>query len=270
MQDTMTRQPRISDRWILIGALALGAVAAGLIVAFLASSFGSSSASSGSGALVVLPVVVAGQNIAPGEVITADMLAIKELSPSNIIYGAAEEPSLVIGQTVRFPIVEGEQVLISRLVDRSETQALSLQIPPGLRGFTIPVDVTTTPAGLLVPGDFVDVIVSAEIKLLALPAAVQTLSSESDLKAAVTLLQNLQVLSVQRDYVDNGVPYDPTVRGELGDDDSIHYVTLALLPEDVQILWLASQEGEITLSLRAYGDDEIISLQPVVEPVRIQ
>ena len=54
----------------------------------------------------------------------------------------------------------GEQINPLRLVPAEEVQALSFQIPPGLRGYSIPVTTENSPAALLVPGDFVDVLVA--------------------------------------------------------------------------------------------------------------
>jgi Flp pilus assembly protein CpaB len=91
-----------------------------------------------------------------------------------------------------------------------------------------------------------------------------------DAKAVTTLLQNVQVLSVEREYVENGVPYDASVRGAPPEDGSVSYVTVALLPADAQLLWLASQDGEMTLALRAFGDDEIGPIGPPSRAVRSQ
>ncbi|MGE5596921.1 MAG: RcpC/CpaB family pilus assembly protein, partial [Hyphomicrobiales bacterium] len=78
----------------------------------------------------------------------------------------------------------------------------------------------------------------------------------------------VQVLAVQREFVDDGVPYDASTRGEpIGDDDKVNYVTLAVTPEQAQLLWLASQEGALTLSLRPFGDDAAAALTPIAEPI---
>jgi Flp pilus assembly protein CpaB len=116
------------------------------------------------------------------------------------------------------------------------------------------------------------VLVSVDIDRLAVgqpPVPVPSEGALENPKAAVTLLQNVQVLSVQREYVDNGVPYDPSVRGEPPTEDSVSYVTLSLTPEQAQVLWLALQDGAVTLALRAFGDGEIKDLGPVTEPLSV-
>jgi Flp pilus assembly protein CpaB len=47
-------------------------------------------------------------------------------------------------------------------------------------------------------------------------------------------------------------------------------VTLAVTPEQAQLLWLASQEGKLTITLRAFGDDKIADLGTIAEPIRIK
>lgn len=267
MQTTMTANPPLADRRILILALALGAIAAGLIVAYLASR----DSSGGKSEAVMFRVIVAAQDIPAGATIEGAMVEERSIPEEAVISSAVTRPEEVVGQVARYPIATGEQLSALRLVEPPAAKALSFQIPPGLRAFTLPVTSTTSPASLMAPGDFVDVIVSADVKLL-LPGSstAPSTGSAKELKAAVTILQNVQVLSVQKTFVDNGVPYDPSVRGTPPDDKSVSHVTLAVTPDQAQLLWLASQEGKVTLSLRAFGDDAIADLQPVAEPLRLQ
>lgn len=283
MQKAESANPRSVDFRILLLALVLGAVAAGLIVAYLSSR--DSGGTTEEVAVPTLSVVVAAEDIAAGKEITGSMVELKALPETAVIDNAATDATQVVGQTLRYPVAKGEQLSNLRLLDRPEVQALSFQIPEGLRGFTIPVSVTDSPAALLVPGDFVDVLLSVDLETLALedvpegalvvePAApapedALTLEPISEPQAAVTLLQNVQVLSVREVYVDNGVPYEPSVRGEQPDEENVTYVTLALTPDKAQLLWLASQDGDVTLSLRAFGDDAIEELPPVTQPLRI-
>lgn len=274
------RTPFLSGRRPMLLALLFGAIAAGLIVAYLASRDGSGNPSAaGAGAR---QVVVAKQDIPAGAKIERSMLEVRELPANALVSGSTNDIAAVVGEVARYPLAAGEQVTTTRLVDAPKQEALSFQIPKGLRGFTVAVSITNTPAALMVPGDFVDVIVSAELVRL-LPTSAQTttqqqtglpnipgLTDQDKPKAAVTLVQNVQVLSVQRKVADDGVVYDDTTRGKAPDEDKdVTFVTLGVTPEQAQLLWLASQEGKITLTLRAFGDNEVTKLQPVAEPVRL-
>jgi len=201
------------------------------------------------------------------------MLEVIEVPRDLAVAGAFREIASVEGQVARYPIGRGEQISNIRLQEAAQVQALSFQIPKGMRGFTVPVDETRSPAALIAPGDFVDVLVAGELTRIGPSGELlpETLDGGGDApKAVVTLLQNVQVLAVQRTRAE-GVVYDSATRGEpLDDDDNVSYVTVALLPDQAQLLWLAMQEGSITLALRAFGDDAVATLEPVAEPIRIR
>lgn len=258
-----------TSRRPLIIALILGAVAAGLVVAFLASRDNSTTTAAPAGAV---PVVVARDYIPVGTKITQDMVEVKQIPASAAISDPIGDLKDIVGQVSRFPVNANEQFSRGRLIQSAQAKALSFAIPPGLRGVAVPVDKTTSPTELLSPGDFVDVIVSSKETALAIGA--QTVptaaNAATDLKAAVTLLQNVQVLSIEKNFVDNGLPYDSTVRGTPDDKTTGSYVTLALAPDQAQLLWLASQDGKVTLTLRAFGDATIADLSAIAQPVRIK
>lgn len=260
----------LGGRKVLLAALLLGAVTAGLIVAFLARQ---EPAQSSPFAASTRSVVVARQDLAAGTVLDAGMVEVRDLPENVLLAGALADPAQVIGETVRYPVAKGDQFTLARLVEPAKQKSLSFTIPSGLRGFTIAVDVTTSPAALLVPGDFVDVIVAAEL-LRLLPGVLDptaTIAQNERPKAAVTLIQNVQVISVQRRFVDSGVPYDNSTRGTPAGDsgDNVNYVTLAVTPAQAQLLWLATQEGSLTLSLRGFGDAAVEPISPVAEPIRL-
>jgi len=166
---------------------------------------------------------------------------------------------------------------------------VSFQIPPGKRAFTVPVNVSRSPAALIAPGDFVDVIAVMRFKDIGLAAGeraeerdllnrireraaggtAQARGDEEDRWAAMTVLQGVQVLAVQRQFVDTGAPYSPTVRGNPPRDLNISFVTLAVTPEQAQALALTVEQAKaVTLSLRPFGDLEPKNLPPLAQPIR--
>jgi pilus assembly protein CpaB len=261
---------RNADWRVLAAALVLAAIAAGLIVAFLASRDSGTTTAPPAEPVTAdpVPVVVVLQDVPAGTVITADMVELRFYPEDTLPAGAIASLSDVVGETTRYPLVSGEQLSIARLVVPGAGNSISFQIPEGLRGFTIPVDVNSSPAALLVPGDFVDVIVLADIQLFGMVPPIGV-SENRDYKGAVTIFQNLQVVSVQRDVAPGGVPYDPSVRGELPEQSSISWVTLAVEPEDAQLLFLAASQGSLTLSLRPFGDDTVVEMPPIAEPIAL-
>ena len=211
-------------------------------------------------------VVVAAREIAAGEEILERMIQLKALPVSAVINNAATATDQVIVQVARYPVEIGEQMGTLQLVQPGEVQALSFQIPQGLRAFTIPVSVTNTPAGLMAPGDFIDLLVSGSPAVLRQTPQLNLLEgnyANAQGNITATLLQNVQVLALNRTYVDNGVTYDSSVRGAPDAKGAVSYLTLALTPEQGQLLSRVRNDGEVTLSLRRFGDDAIEELPPI-------
>jgi pilus assembly protein CpaB len=257
--------PHAGDKRIVVAALLMGAVAAVLIVAYLRNL-----ESRAGPAEPTLSVVVAAREIAVGQKFTDGMIELKGLPETAVVSGAATAKDQVVGQVARYPLAKGEQINASRLVEPAKVPALSFQIPPGLRGFTIPMAVTKSPAALVAPGDFVDVLVAFDVQVLGLrPPSTQgdpSRRGDTEFHAAVTLIQNAQVLSVQRQFAEGTGVYEPATRAAPPKESNVTYVTLAVKPEDTQLLALAIDKAKLlTLSLRGFGDAETPELRPIPE-----
>jgi pilus assembly protein CpaB len=270
MTTTLTKAPTFGGRKVLLGALMLGAVAAGLSVAFLASRQETTNPEAAAD-VVLQEVVVATREIPVGTLLDDSMVRVKLIPQSAVISDPFDQTSDVIGTVTRYPLQANEQLAVGRLVDETKGSSISFKIPDGLRGFTVAVSQTESPAGLMVPGDYVDIIVAASVKHIIPASGVPVpLTADTEFKAAVTLLQNVQVISVERNYINDGVVYDSTTRGNQVDSkDDVDNVTLAVTPEQAQLLVLARQEGKLTLVLRPFGENEQKTLAPVAEPIRI-
>jgi pilus assembly protein CpaB len=262
-QGSLSVAPR-ADRRVVIIALLLGAVAAILTFAYLRSLGPRMEAAAGA-----IPVVVASRNVEAGQRLTDAMIEVKMLPEAAVASSAFTTKEQVIGQAVRYPIGQGEQITGARLIEPARVPSLSFQIPPGLRGFTIPVNVQKSPAALAAPGDFVDVLVAFNVEVLGLaPPEAPRSATRGNLEyhAAVTLIQNVQVLSVQQKFAEGAGTYEPATRAAPPRESNINYVTLAVTPEDAQLLALAVDKASLlTLSLRAFGDSQTPEVQPIPE-----
>jgi pilus assembly protein CpaB len=272
MQGTLSANPGSlsiaprADRRVVVIALLLGAVAAVLTFAYLRSLGPRTEAASGA-----LPVVVASRDVEAGQKLTDAMLEVKVLPEAAIASTAFTTKEQVVGQAVRYPIGRGEQVTGTRLIEPAKVPALSFQIPAGLRGFTIPVNAMKSPASLAAPGDFVDVLAAFPADVLGLTPPAQPQASSIgraglDSHAAVTLIQNVQVLSVQQKYAEGTGTYEPSTRAAPPRESNITHVTLAVKPDEAQLLALAVDKASLlTLSLRAFGDAETLDVRPIPE-----
>jgi pilus assembly protein CpaB len=251
---TNATQQKQNDKRPLILAGVLGLVAAVLVVMFLSRADEKPPVVDNSPTMVA----VATQDLAPGVRINADMVELREIPTSAMVAGGYRAKDGVVGKTVRYPVAKGEQLTVTRLVEPQKSQTISFVIPKGLRAITIPV---STIGLLIAPGDFVDILISVDS---ATVLAGNRPGVTANQNAIGTIVQNVQVLSVGLNFVNEGVPYDPSVRGTAAGGD---FFTVAVTPEQAQLLLLAQQEGAISLTLRPFGDEQIVQLSPRQEPL---
>jgi pilus assembly protein CpaB len=205
------------------------------------------------------------------------MIEVKLVSPDDASSLAYKDTADVVGQVTRFPITANEQVLSNKIVPLSGTtsvaaKSLSFVVPAGMRAIAITTKEVTNAGGLLLPGDYVDVLVVYDIVFQNDPANPASHEKE-DSFLVDTLFQRVEVLAVSQSVVDT-VPDaqstpssgSTTVRNSEGkaQPDAVT-VTLALSPEDAAKLYLASENGRIRFTVRNYTDSEQKPLTPVFE-----
>ena len=221
-------------------------------------------------------VVVAGEDIDIRTEVTEGMLTMKTVPGDEALQGAYSDYEPVVGQITRQDIFKGEQVTRSKVGPQTDTeieQGLSFVIPAGMRGFSIKVDETSAVGGLLLPGDLVDVI------------GVFDDEDDFDVDKAVTLLQNIEVLAVAQESQEaipppaaadeeaTPVAEDGATEEAASQQDSLgtrpedvetkpkaKTVTMAVTPEQAQLLALSQAQGKLVLALRPYGDAAEVSL----------
>ena len=86
----------------------------------------------------------------------------------------------------------------------------------------------------------------------------------------MTVFQDIKVLAVTQDYVNKDQPYDASERGEVPEGSEFGYITLTLTPQQAQLMaLLVFKEVAYTVTLRPFGDDRIVPLDPIVEPIQL-
>jgi len=258
---TMTR----GNRLLLALALAAGLVAAVLVFVVLQNNDEEAAVSGGGG---TVSVVVAAQDINAGTEITSEMVKVVEIPESLLISSAAADAQLIVGQTARVRILQGEQLAPSKVGVQNDGEGLAFVVPLGMRAVAIDVEEVTAVGGLLLPGSKVDVI-SAQ-RYFNEPG----LAENEELLRVTTILQNVEVLSVAQEAQEPAPrggatepesPADAPTSGEIPGDSEEQpragTVTVALTPAQVQLLIQAQETADhVWLSLRAFGDDVIVEV----------
>lgn len=169
----------------------------------------------------------------------------------------------VLEGRLRRDIAEGEPMMQSYLIGESKGNFVAASLEPGQRAVSIQVNAKTMVSGFVSPGDFVDVILTYKQKIRVEdddPSVQIMVDQNIDSVATETILENVKVLAIDQQATK---PKDDKIR--VGKT-----VTLALGVEDTERVVLAQQIGDLTLVLRAMGDEAPIERKwPIVSDARL-
>ncbi len=195
-------------------------------------------------------VVVAREDILEMEIIDESKLEVVE-KPSDFIQPSAiQNPVDIVGQIAMAPIRKGEQILDTKLGLIDKSTGLSMQIAPGKRAVTIPVNEVQGVAKLIKPGDRVDVVAGVDIG-----------QGVDKVRKIRTIQQNLPVLATGQQIVDN-LPIE-VVQGDseeyeirnLRVENNYSTITVEVTPSEAQdLLYLISIAAPISFTLRNPND----------------
>jgi len=271
-----------TNRRLLLLALAAGIVAA--ILVYVALSRGSESTGGTTGITSTVPAVVAKTDIPARTKITSGMVEVREVPADDRSELAYTDVSQVVARVTRYPIATNEQVLSTKIVAlESAAEAggsLSYVIPEGRRGISIQVSEVTSSGGLVLPGDYVDIIGVFDVDFRD---GEQEKTEEKYF--ARLILQNIEVLAVAQAVVDTPpeagttTPADGETAADGTEDTEgqrvrnteadanpkAATVTLSVTPQEAQLLFLAEENGVLRLAVRPYGDAEVQNIPFVVE-----
>lgn len=236
--------------------LLIAAVVVGLFAAFLVYLYGQQQdekVEQFTADEYTVDVAVASTNIPAGQRLNEERVTTKEVPrqflPANPLM--ANDIEIYLGQPLGEEISAGDMILISDFsVDRA-AQTLSGRIPSGERAMTIPVDAISGVAGLLEPGDRVDILgtfpVGQEDELIP-----DARGQQQEGYATMSLLQNVTLLAVGPRM--SGT--EEEVRG-----GGYSNVTLSLTPDEAELMIIAQTRGELSLLLRNREDVEQVSVE---------
>jgi pilus assembly protein CpaB len=187
--------------------------------------------------------VVAAADIAQFSTLTPGLLKVQHLPKDAWIPpGTFDSIDKVVGRVNSSAIVMGEPLSTTRLAAKGTGQPLGLEIPRGMRAFTIQMpNVASSVAGFTRAGSKVDVLVTMKNK------------GVNDTKGPVstTLLEDIKVLAVDQ-HVE-----EPTA-GKL-DPKEVRSITLLVNPDQADKL--AQHCGDLQLSLRNPEDNSLKTKQ---------
>lgn len=231
-------------------------------------------------------LVVANRYLMPGEVIqSTDVRQAdwpKEYYPTEAIF---IEENDIVGRAVKIDVFPGQPIYRFNLTGTKSKGGLPLLIPQGMRAITIATTEVKGVAGLIKPGDRVDVIGNFTYPVNMVGGEKGNMQ---DASISQTILQNVKVLAVsqQVDEVDPEIVNDVDNRfsktsgggkksnegsdstdsnasrsgGVKVDTSALNAkvatsVTLAVTPDQAQVVSLAEYKGDLKLVLRPEEDN---------------
>lgn len=185
------------------------------------------------------PVVLAARTIEAGQVLTAADLRV-EYWPARPVQ-AFDDPTTLIGASMRHPHAPGEPLLASSL-----KRGLAHHLAPDERALTIPIDDIVGAGRHILPGDHVDVFITLNR------------SNEISHTQSRLLMPRLRVLAYGQQTLETPEPAPAsstamTSRGA-AQPAAIRSAILAVPVSQVNELLLATRNGKLQLVLRAPDD----------------
>ena len=149
------------------------------------------------------------------------------------------------GSIVRAPIAASEPITEAKLVRGGGGGYMAVVLHPGMRAMAVPVTVGTGVGGFILPGDRVDVLVTAP------PMIGANGSARTNLHVTRTILSNVRILAIDQTVDDRSKEEkDKGKTGVIG-----RTATLELDPLQVEQLATAQATGVISLALRSVADN---------------
>jgi pilus assembly protein CpaB len=184
-------------------------------------------------------VLGAARPLRAGSLLKPEDLAAKEILVSDRSADmSADTPDgrrALSGAMVRRSLSKGEPVRSSDVMRPGDHGFLAAVLQPGMRAVTVAVDATTGAAGLIWPGDRVDLILTQTIQATAMPLGHRV--------AAETVLSDVRVIAIDQQLV-QGADANQT-------DNQARTVTLEVTQDQAVSVSVATRLGRLSLSVRS-------------------
>ena len=200
-------------------------------------------------------IVVAKSKIPAYTEISEGMLETKTIPRDQAPAQALDDPKQAIGRLSQFAVAQGEPLTRGDVVTPGAEHGLTFRIPEGMRAVTVALDPITGVGGFIQPGDRVDVLACFD--------------ADREPVTTKTILQDVTVLAINEQTV------RPPIKKPVTSDESaekteekspateqVKSATVAVTPQQAQVLVLSATRGTIHLVLRAREDHEHMALDP--------
>ncbi len=241
---------RINRNWVLVAA----AVSLGLLAAYLGNKAVQDRMAQldeeAQRGQEMVEVVVANRDLGKGDILVSEVLAVRKM-PKQYTHASAVPPAAFANiekARLQVPIKRGEALLQAH-IDGLGQRVFSTILQKGMRALTFEVDEISSTAGMLRPGDRVDLIYSVKSHGPTTPGE----------WFIYPLLSNVSVMATGQSVAKQDAK---------GAERRYTNVTMEVSPVDANRILLAKSSGEVTAILRN-PDDETKNDSPVLTPAAL-
>jgi pilus assembly protein CpaB len=193
--------------------------------------------------------LVAARALPAGTLLKDEDFVVRETPPAHVPEGAMEPNdetrAELRGALLKRYLDAGTAVARADVLRPRDRGFLAAVLRPGARAISVGVDVVTGTAGLIWPGDQVDLILTQE-----LPAGEAPLSRRV---VGETLLADVRVIAVDQQFTQGAMAADATP------NRIARTVTLEVSAEQAERVAVGSRLGRIALTVRAMGPAEAVA-----------
>jgi pilus assembly protein CpaB len=165
----------------------------------------------------------------------------------NYLLDGQADMDTVVGAVVRKGIVAGEPITEAQIARPGDRGFLAAVLTPGMRAISIAVNEPSSVAGLIFPGDRLDVLLNLKFK------NGENDSGAYEPRTSETVLENVRLLATDRRLDD--------IEGE---PKKVKTITIEVTPKQAEMIKVAASMGDLHMSLRGLAKPEGQSAGPTV------
>lgn len=199
-------------------------------------------------------VLVAAQDIVIGRSLTPDDLrwqAWPMESVSPYFYTKSDDPEAIVnleGAASRLSIRAGEPLSTEKIIDLDGSGVMASLLRKGMRAISVPLSDVTGAGGFILPGDFVDLLLTRQIEIEEINRETGAIEKTTVLNQTDTIMETVRVVAIDQRLNDDGAG------ATIGNT-----ATLEVTPEQAELITLTRQiakqeRGFMTLSLRSFSE----------------
>lgn len=196
---------------------------------------------------LMVRTLVAARPIPAGSLLRGEDLGVREVptgeAGEGVLRDTPETRAELAGALVRRYLEAGERIAMGDVLRPRDRGFLAAVLRPSMRAITVGVDAVTGAAGLIWPGDRVDLLLTQSLD--------ERVAQLSRRVVGETVLRDVRVIAVDQQLTQGAAGANASPEGKIA-----RTVTLEVTPEQAERVAVAGQLGRLSLTIRAMAADQ--------------